>query len=612
MRLRIRLFMLLFLLVGICSTIDAQSSGPPKAKVDEKERQEAAQDTSSTSKIIVENSDNARFVNQDGDFVRYLNGNVRLYQDSTVMFCDSARLFANQLIAYGQVVIIQNDSIQIFADSLIYDGDLRIAKLYHDVILQNNDQQLFTEFLTYNMNTKVGSYTDGALLKNKDSEIKSKIGQYYVDEKEVRFYENVSILNKDFQLWTDSLRYDYGNDIAYFLTKTRIDQDSAKIYCEDGFYNIGEELAEFRQNAQYIQEDKTAIGEVIRYDASIKEIFLAGDAEYTDKDRAAKGDTIIYNELTEDTEIRGNAEYKDAERSMVGQVLKFNAETEAFSSQGRATIVDSTTSITAQNIDFDQESGLGNAKGDVIVVDTASNTTMRSENMIFSQETNFSKAYNDDGSKAWLYTVLEEDSLFLRADTLLTTEYVDSTSETNLLQGYYNVRMFKSNLQAKCDSILFNTTDSMLVLFDDPVMWTDSSQFSADTIEIYLKNEEIDKILMKRNGFIINTSDTIYFNQIKGKNVEILFSEGAIDSMTVMGNAESIYFMKDDENAYVGMNKSICSKMGFKFFENELKDIYFDVDINSNFTPITLVDPMDRLEGFIWLDKERPKNKNEL
>ncbi len=571
------------------------------------------QDTSSSSRIIVENADSFRGVNTEEDLIKYLNGNVRLYQDSTFMYCDSAILTGNLLTAFGNVIIVQNDSINVFADSLEYDGDEKIARLFNNVILQNNDQQLFTDFLIYDMEAKIGSYTSGALLKNEGSEIKSLVGRYFVNEKEVYFYENVSIVNQDFKLWTDSLRYDYEADIAHFMAPTRIDQEDSKIYCEDGFYDIQNEDAEFRTNAQYVQDLKTAEGQLIKYDAKAKVITLAGEASYKEEDKLALADTIVYFEATEDTELIGNASYEDNERSIVGKRIKYNAKTESFNSQGRSTIVDSTTILTANDIKFNQEEELGVALGNVIAVDTSSKTTIESEAMYYNNESNYNKAFNPDGTRPLLYSIMEGDSFFMRADTLLSTEIVDTIgTATNLVNAFHDVKIFKSNLQAVCDSMSYNTTDSIISMYNSPVIWSDSSQFSADTIDIYLRNEVIHKIDLKNKGFIINTNDSIFFNQIKGKLVEVFFVEGNLDSMSVTGNAESIYFMLDEQEAYIGMNKSISSKMSFTFEENDLKDIYFHVNVNSQLTPIQDVDPNEKLEGFNWQDKLRPKNKNEL
>lgn len=566
-------------------------------------------DTTRVTNIIVEHADNARFVNTDEGLIKYLNGEVRLIQDSTFMYCDTAVLIGNQLMAFGNVIIVQNDTINVFADSLNYNGDNRIAKLYYNVILSSNTQELFTEFLIYDLNTKVGSYTEGALLKNENSEIKSRVGKYYVNEKQVRFFDRVTIENEKFMLWTDSLLYDSGADIAYFLAPTRIDQEDSKIYCEDGFYDIANELAEFKVNAQYIQGDKIATGDLIYYNAIEKVVKLAGMAHYIELDKDARADTIIYYEETEETIMIGNASYRDDERSIAGPKIYYNAASESFKSSGRSTIIDSTTILTANSVEYVEESDLGVAYGNVELIDTSSGTTISSEAMFYRKSEQYSKAFNTDGTKPLLVTLMDDDSLFLKSDTLLSLEIKDSIS---YIQAYRGVRIFKSNLQAQCDSMSFNTLDSVLTMFHSPVIWSDSSQFSADTIEIFLKNKEIHKVNLRQKGFIINTADSIFFNQIKGKFIEVFFQDSKLDSMMVEGNAESIYFMMDDNDAYIGMNKSISSKMSFNFENEALKDIFFLVNVNSNLIPMRDVSPTDRLEGFRWMDKERPKNKEEL
>lgn len=576
---------------------------------------QATQDTARvTSRIVVENANDARFVNVEGDFIRYLNGDVRLIQDSTFMFCDSAVLAGNQLTAFGNVIIVQNDTLNIFSDSLIYNGDEKIATLFNNVILESKTRQLFTDFLIYDMNTKIGSYTEGALLKNEETEIKSLIGRYLVKEEMVRFFKNVTVVNDDFRLWADSLEYDSENDITHFLGPTRINQDSSQIYCEDGFYDLENELAEFRVNAQYVQGDKTARGDLIQYDAKKKLVVLAGGAQYEELDKYAEADTIKYFEESEDTKLIGNAYYKDAQRSVKGMTINYNAKSESIGTEGRSTIVDSTSVLTADQVSFSEEADLGIATGQVELVDTSSKTTIFSEVMEYKKNENFSKAFSLEGKRPLMQTILDGDSLFMKSDTLWSFEQIDSVDKkkNTIINAFHDVKIFKSNLQAKCDSMSFNTTDSILSMFHNPVIWSDSSQFTADTIDIYLRNGKIDKVDLINKAFIVNTLDSLYFNQIKGKLVEVFFMEGVIDSMSVLGNAESIYFMVDESDAYIGMNKSICSKMSFKFEESDLKDIYFYVNVNSNLIPMKDVAEEQTLDGFNWQPEIRPKYKEEL
>ena len=140
----------------------------------------AQTDSIQQSKVLIENADNSITEILDGENIQYLKGNVRAIQDSVFMFCDSAILKKNQLIAIGDVIIIQDDSIKIFSDSLYYDGDNKLASLYESVVLQNNGKSLFTESLNYNLDTKQAVFNDTCLLVNGKMKLSSLQAHYNV------------------------------------------------------------------------------------------------------------------------------------------------------------------------------------------------------------------------------------------------------------------------------------------------------------------------------------------------------------------------------------------------------------------------------------------------
>jgi len=215
--------------------------------------------------------------------------------------------------------------------------------------------------------------------------------------------------------------------------------------------------------------------------------------------------------------------------------------------------------------------------------------------------------------RPYVINVLEEDSLYLAADTLHSNQLIVSDSlrqdTFNAFQGYRKVKILKSDFTAICDSLSFNSQDSVFRLYDKPIVWSDSSQFSGDTIYIHLKNKKIDKIDILVNGFIISELEEEIYNQIKGKMITVYFKDGEINTMDVNGSAESLYFFQDDEKAYVGVNKTLCSHMTFYFKEKELDDIKFFKEPESVLTPIKQINPRtERLKGFNWEISKAPIN----
>jgi hypothetical protein len=175
------------------------------------------------------------------------------------------------------------------------------------------------------------------------------------------------------------------------------------------------------------------------------------------------------------------------------------------------------------------------------------------------------------------------------------------------------VRIFKSDLQAVCDSLSYNTGDSVFHFYNNPIIWSDTSQFSADTVHIQMANNKIDRIFLVNKAFIINSPDELFFNQIKGKFVTAFFEESNIRRMKVEGNAETVYYLLDDDDAYIGVNKSICSEMMIYFGDNKVDDIrYYDTP-NGALTPMQKADHnLFKLEGFKWETKKRPMTLEDL
>ncbi|MEO0340652.1 MAG: OstA-like protein, partial [Bacteroidota bacterium] len=260
-------------------------------------------DTSTTSEssaaIKIIRSDSTEILQIDGQQITKLKGNVKLYQDSVFMACDSAIVVdRTQLFAYDSVSIQQGDSLVAYAEYLEYDGETRKAYLEEDVVLVSGDQQLFTQRLDYDLNTKVASYYFGATLVTDSTQLTSRRGYYYVDEEEAFFKDSVQVNDPKFYLKADTLKFNTASQTVYFLGPTLITADTSDIYCEQGFYDTQNGLAEFSQNAQYQKDDRQAVADKIRFEDARRLYILAGNAQVRDSARYAEADTIRYFEQT--------------------------------------------------------------------------------------------------------------------------------------------------------------------------------------------------------------------------------------------------------------------------------------------------------------------------
>lgn len=568
-------------------------------------------DTAKAEKIIIKHSDVANMIIKNGIETRYLKGNVQLRQGLTFMSCDTAVYFfaENNLSAYGNVIIQQGDTLTIFADSLSYQGDEEIAELFGNVSLLNKDKELYTDRLTYNLKTKVATYFTGATLVNDSTQLTSRRGYYYVNTNDAFFKDTVNVVDPEFSLSGDTLQYNTTTNIATFHGPTRIIQNDSKIYCESGFYNTSTRDAKLYHNAQFVKGDQKATADTIIYDGKLKEVILNKNAHFTEKDKKATADRMRYVEASEVTFMEGNAKYKSKTQNIDSDTIIYDSKNEMYKTKSRSVIVDGTQILKADNVDFDNAKGIGYARGNVIWVDTVENLTIICEEVDYKKETDYILA---KGNRPMLISLVDNDSLWLTSDTLVSFRENPDDSLRTLL-AYNDVRIFKSDLQAVCDSLSYNTADSVFHFYHDPVIWSDTSQFSADTVHIQMADKKIDQIFLVSKAFIINSPDELFFNQIKGKYVTAFFEESNIRRMKVEGNAETVYYLLDEEDAYIGVNKSICSEMMIYFGNNKVDDIrYYDMP-KGDLTPMQKADQnLFKLEGFRWETKRRPKTLKNL
>jgi lipopolysaccharide export system protein LptA len=220
-----------------------------------------------------------------------------------------------------------------------------------------------------------------------------------------------------------------------------------------------------------------------------------------------------------------------------------------------------------------------------------------------------SKAVTKDGltkNLASLKGALKNDTAkFNPADTV----------QARIIKAYHGVKIFKTNIQAKTDSLFYTSADSTLRCFLNPIIWSEGSQQIADTIYVQFKNKKLNNLQAIKNAFLVNTpKDSLRFNQIKGRLMTGFFRNGKLKTMYVDGNAESIYYTQDDSTkVYKEMNQTLSSRIKFIFQDNEndIEDIVYIKGVEGALNPENKVAKDNVLKGFSWKPKERPKAKKD-
>jgi lipopolysaccharide export system protein LptA len=202
------------------------------------------------------------------------------------------------------------------------------------------------------------------------------------------------------------------------------------------------------------------------------------------------------------------------------------------------------------------------------------------------------------------------DSVFMERKVELS-----DTARIRILSAFRHAKMFKSDLQAKADSIFYSNSDSTIRCYVHPLIWTQGSQLSGDTIYLQMKNKKLDNLSMFPNAFIANLEkgDSVNFNQSAGKKMRGFFYDGKLNRMFIEGNAETIYFNKDSLGKVSGMQRSLSSRIRINFKDGKVTDLTFFTKPENKYGPPGKLKEDDKiLKGFIWKPKERPVSKESI
>lgn len=578
---------------------------------------QVVQDSTENNRFVIKQSDNLVQNHLNDIELDSLSGNVILQRDSIFLFCDTVILQdKREAFAYGNVVIFHSDSTQIFCDSLRFLGDSDKAILKNNVVLKRGDELLHTELMDYYLDTERAVFNAGVTMDKGTTKIRSKRGFYNAQTGVATFFRDVQVQDSLVSLRTDSLAYNSHSGRSNFYGPSEIIRESAKVYTEEGYYNIKTKYALFDKNPQYINGLEKATASRIFLDGKAEEFQLEGDAIFSKDDQLAMGDQIIFNEQTEEMRITGDASFRDSENSIRAAAIIYDGKSEAFATLGGGQITNGSSIIDALDIANDPVTNNRIASGDVIWRDTVNNSTLICDQLVMDDESNEYIATSTGDQLPILLQVNDGDTLFLVSERFRFWDeavQLDSVTQDTLhnFKGLGQVSILNNDFSAISDSLRYSDQDSSIYLFDNSFIWPDSLQLTGDSVQIQLQNNQIERLWVYEKPFVVIESDSILLDQMKGKTLEAFFEAGKIDSLVIDANAESIYFVKDDIGAFIGMNKTEAGLLYLQFKTEELYRINFKNNPKNTFRSISKVQPQDtKLSGYSWQPKLKPTRRD--
>ena len=448
-------------------------------------------------------------------------------------------------------VRIKHNEILMQCDSCHFFPDRNQVKAFSRILIEQGDTLDMTgDYLFYDGTTEIANLTGNVVLINKETRLRTNRVSYFVNERIAEYPDSGRITN--------------GDNILTSLS---------------GKYYVADDLFHFKDSVKIVNPDYIMTGDTMDYNTKTETAFFTGPSEM-------EGDSIYlycekgwYDTKNNITRIWKNAVIDNRQQVVRGDSLFYNDNT-----------------------------GYGESFGNVSITDTTNNVIVTGNYAWYYK--NPEKFMVTD--KALFIQVSKEDSLFLHADTINAVTVTDLTGNTfRLMRAYYGCRIFSNDFQGRCDSLSYSFQDSVIRLYDEPVIWSEENQLRADSVAIFTKNRQADRLELYNSAFITSEVDKLRYNQIKGRRLTGYFKYNALYKITIDGNGESLYYLPDEKDI-VGENRVKCSRMDIFLEEGKIKDIF-------QYQPEGIIDPpasepqqSGNLEGFSWLDSVRPLNRNDV
>ncbi len=404
---------------------------------------------------------------------------------------------------------------------------------------------------------------------------------YDGDTRLVRVRHNVRMENRSVVLLTDSLNYDRVRNLGYYFEGGTLEDSTNVLTSEWGQYSPQTKMAVFNYDVTLTNPQFLLTSDTLRYSTATRVANIVGPSDIE------SGDSYIYSEL---------GFYNTNERKA------YLLDRSVLTNQSKVLVGDS--------VFYDETLKFGEAFGNVEMDDTLNKVMLLGEYCYSNELTGY--AFATDSAVAIDYS--QGDSLFMHGDTLkMVTFFMDTDSMYRQVQAYNKVRFFRTDVQGVCDSLVFNSLDSCLTMYYDPVLWNAGQQLLGEEIKIYMNDSTIDWAHIINQALTVEQKDSIHFNQVAGTEMKFYFVGNDISKAEVTGNVQSIFYPEDEDSVMMGMNFIEASKLNLYRKDGKMDRIVFITKPVGTFTPMFLIEPSKlRLANFAWLSHMRPLDKNDI
>lgn len=393
---------------------------------------------------------------------------------------------------------------------------------------------------------------------------------------------NVVLKHRKTTLYTDSLDYDRMYSFGNFFEGGKLVDNGSTLTSDWGEYHTDSKMAMFYYDVRLRNKKFYLTTDSLFYDTRLSRAHIVGPSNITSGSSHIYSEDGYYNTKTEMSELFGRSVMKDKGRSLVGD-----------------------------SVYYDSKNGLSHAYNNVVYVDSVNKNKMTGDYCEYNEETGYAMTTK----RAVAIDYSQRDSLYMHADTFkVFTFNINTDSVYRKIHAYNKVRAYRVDVQAVCDSLVYNSQDSCMTMYHDPIVWNNGQQLFGEEIRAYMKDSTIDHVHVVGQAFSVEQlADSVHFNQVSSKEMMALFNKGEVYETNATGNVLIVYYpMDDSDSTLIGLNYTETPKLRMFLEKRKMKKIWMEKPTGVLY-PMTQIPPSKYfLPGYAWFDYIRPLNRDDI
>lgn len=435
---------------------------------------------------------------------------------------------------------------------------------------------------------------------------------FYQESNSFKAFGHVKMRQGDtLSLTSDYAFYDGDNQMAEARHNVLLRHRGTKLYTDslnyDRLYNIGY----FFEGGKMVDRNNVLVSDWGEYDTETRKAVFNYNVNLRNPKFTLTTDTLHYDTRTSLANIVGPSVIRSKESVIHTSDGYYNTNTGRARLYGRSTMSNKGKEITGDSLFYDEKRGISQGYRNVIYKDTQKKNELHCNYLWYNEKNGF--AFATENPVMMEYS--QKDTLFVHSDTIkVITYHLNTDSVYRTAHCYNKVRAFRNDVQAVCDSLVYNTKDSCMTMYRDPIAWSGDRQLLGEEIQVFMKDSTIDRAHIINQALTAELMpDKEHYQQLSSKEMFAYFTKGQITQTEAIGNVRSIYYPVDDKDStLMGLVYIETDTMKMFMRDRQLQKIWTS-KTDGTWYPMTQIPPERyKLDGFTWFDYIRPINKDDI